>query len=265
MASLSGVFKTTKSDSSIYYRASITYQNKHVSLGSYTNEADANQAYLDAKTIISNTRHTITNYHDFGFILPFDKYVSIINFRDNNIYCKTPIYLSKDFFTYYLSDNIQLLFDVNDLFYYSNHKIMKRGNHLFVSDYGMQINILSRYGIRNYAIAGRDYKFVNGNPYDLRYSNIQIINKYYGVSKTTKNNSTYYITKIHVKGDLIVGRYTSEIEAAIAYNKASDYLRKNGIRKEFPQNYILEISSSEYLQLYKEIKIRKKVKNYKIV
>ena len=33
---------------------------------------------------------------------------------------------------YYYSKSCHFKFDVDDLFYYSNHKIMKRGSHLFV-------------------------------------------------------------------------------------------------------------------------------------
>lgn len=262
MALLPGVYKAQKKDLSIYYRASINYKGKHISLGSFSEESDANQAYLDAKSVLESPKYTIDNFSQYGFVLSFEKYISLVNFRDNNIYCKNPIYLSKNYFTYYLSDNTQLIFDVNDLFYYTDHKIMKRGNHLFVHDYGMQTNILTKYGIRNYAVPGRDYIFINGNNHDFRYSNIKIINKYYGVFTITRNNQTHYLVKIHIKGDLIVGIYTSEIEAAIAYNKASDILTQNGIRKNFFQNYILEINSAEYLKIYKKINIRKNILNY---
>ena len=33
-----GVYKTTKKDGSVYYRVSITYKNKHISIGSYDDE-----------------------------------------------------------------------------------------------------------------------------------------------------------------------------------------------------------------------------------
>lgn len=264
MALLPGVYKAQKRDSTIYYRASINYKGKRISLGSYSEESDANQAYLDAKSIIESSRYTVDNYSQFGFVLSFNKYISLLNFKDNNIYCRNPIYLFKTYFTYYLSDTEHLLFDVSDLFYYAEHKIMKRGNHLFVHDYGMQLNILSKYGIRNYAVPGKDYIFINGNTNDFRYSNIKIINKYYGVCTITKDNKTRYLTKIHVNGDLIVGVYSNEIEAAIAYNKASDFLIKNGIKKNFAQNFILELSSAQYLDIYKKVPIRRKIKKYNL-
>lgn len=83
----------------------------------------------------------------------------LINFRDNGIYFGTPIYARSKFFYYYLSPTDVLKFDIDDLFYYSSRKIMKRNGHLFVADYGMQVNILNRYGIRNFAVAGKDYLF----------------------------------------------------------------------------------------------------------
>ena len=91
------------------------------------------------------------------------------------------------------------------------------------------MNILSRYGIKNYAVAGRDYLFANGNTRDFRYENLVIINRYHGVCQKTKQGQIYYETKIHWNGDFLVGRYENEIEAAIAYNKAIDILRKNGV------------------------------------
>ena len=84
----------------------------------------------------------------------------LINFRDNGIYFGTPIYARPKFFYYYLSPVDVLKFDIDDLFYYSSRKIMKRGEHLFVADYGMQVNILNRYGIRSFAVAGKDYLFL---------------------------------------------------------------------------------------------------------
>ena len=88
MALLPGVYKAQKKDSSTYYRASINYKGKHISLGSFSEESDANQAYLDAKSVIDSTRYTVDNYSQYGFVLSFDKYICLINFRDNNIYCK---------------------------------------------------------------------------------------------------------------------------------------------------------------------------------
>ena len=71
--------------------------------------------------------------------------VMLINLRDTGIYCRNPIYLQRRFFDYYLDPDTVLRFDIEELFYYTNHKIQRRGGHLFVADYGMQVNSLSFY------------------------------------------------------------------------------------------------------------------------
>lgn len=86
------------------------------------------------------------NIHDQIHFLSFDKAVCLLNFRDNHLYFHNPIYLRKGYFSYFLSDDMELKFDIDDLFYYAGHRIQKRQGHLFVSDYGMQYSILSRYG-----------------------------------------------------------------------------------------------------------------------
>ena len=63
----------------------------------------------------------------------------------------------------------------------------------------------------------------NGDPSDFRYENIEIINRFYGVTKEEKNGRQVYYTRIHVNGYFLVGVYPTEQEAAIAYNKAIDY------------------------------------------
>ena len=120
---------------------------------------------------------------------------------------------------------------------------------------GMQVNIRSRYGIRNFAVPGRDYEFINGDETDFRSANIRIINSYHGVQKKEQGARTFYETRIHVRGDILVGRYRDEITAAIAYNKAADMLRKKGVKKDFPENYIESLRSEEYHRIYDGIRI----------
>ena len=263
MSNLKGVFIAYKKDGTKYYRSSLTYRNKHISLGSYTTEFYANTAYNEGSKIISNTEITIDNLEEHITILSFEKCISLINFRDNGIYFKTPIYMHQRYFDYYLTDEIILKFDVDDLFFYAKHTIMKRDGHLFVADYGMQLNIMSRYGIKNYAVAGKDYIFKNGDYYDFRYKNIEIINRYYGVTKEVKRGKNIYICKIHINGDFIVGKYQDESDAAIAYNKAVDILAENGIHHDYNKNYIDNLSSMEYATRYNKIKISNKIRNYK--
>ncbi len=258
-----GVYTARKKDNSIYYRASLTHRGKHISLGSFDTKEAAYSCYLLARQILETTNTQLDDYPADATI-PYDKWVILHNLRDNGIYFPTPIYLRPSFFLYYLSKDCILKFDKDDLFYYSSHKIMARGNHLFVSDYGMQVNILNRYGIMNYAVPGRDYHFINKDEHDFRYANISIVNRYHGVSEQPGLQKSTYITRIHIKGQLKVGTYATEIEAAIAYNKAIDILRKNGIQKQYMQNFIEDISPKEYAEIYSTLEISPRILNYSL-
>ena len=90
-----GVFKAVKKNGSKYYRASITYRNKHISLGSYEDEDTATKAYSFARSLIKGTQ-TIEDYSS-SCPLSFEKYVVLVNFRDNRVYIRNPIYLGKHF------------------------------------------------------------------------------------------------------------------------------------------------------------------------
>lgn len=256
-----GVYNAVKKNGTKYFRASITYRGKHVSLGSYENEGDAGKAYLLAGEVLSPSSAWNIKDYPADCILPFEKWVVLINFRDNKIYFKNPIYLKKRYFHYYIGKNASLTFDVDDLFYYAHHKILKRGGHLFVSDYGMQINILTRYGIKSYAVPGRDYLFSSGDTADYRYANIEIVNHFHGVTKLIKKGICVYLAKIHINGDFIIGKYITEEEAAIAFNKAADILSNKGLVKNFPRNYLEGIDEIAYASMYQKIRISKKIIN----
>ena len=225
-----GVYQATRKDNSIYYRSSITYKQKHISLGSYDTWEDAHRAYTEASLIL----------------------------RDHN----RCIYMRSKYFLYYLSPTKELKFDIEDLFYYSSHKIMQRNGHLFVADYGMQVNILNRYHIKNYGVKNKDYRFINGDDTDFRYENIEILNTYHGVSHVTVNGTTKYKARIHIRGNYVIGTYDTEIEAAIAYNKAIDILSSKGLKKNYSQNYIEGLLPSKYADIYSELPISTKIKNY---
>lgn len=247
---LPGVYTAKKKNGTLYYRSSITFHGKHISLGSFDDEVSAHRAYLEAGLLLNDNRMSIEDYPLTKHLLSFDKWVILCNFRDNGMYISTPIYLRSKFFYYYFDPHHFFLFSRDDLFYYASHKISRRGGHYFVADYGMQVNIMSRYGIKNYAVEGRDYRFKNGNSYDFRYENLDIINTYHGVSIVSDGRTTKYVAKIHVNGYLKIGEYSSAIEAAIAYNKAIDLLKKAGINKNYQANYIDRISSQAYADLY---------------
>lgn len=259
---MKGVFTAKKKNGTVYYRASITYRRKHISLGGFDSEPEANAAYIEADRLLNRDRLSINQYYEDS-PLPFEKWVILINFRDNGIYFGTPIYARAKFFYYYLSPIDVLKFDIDDLFYYSSHKIMKREGHLFVADYGMQVNILSRYGIRNFAVAGKDYLFLNNDDTDFRHENIQIINQYQGVAEVNYRGKKRYRARINVPGYYVIGHYQDEIDAAIAYNKAIDILKKNGVRKSYTPNYIEGLSPSAYADIYSRLKISDKIINYR--
>lgn len=257
-----GVCPARKKDGTPYFRASLTHHRKHISLGSYDTPEKAHNAYLEGQRLLADASVALMDYHTDS-LLSFDKWVCLLNFRDNGIYFGKPIYMGQKLFYYYLSPSRILKFDLDDLFYYSSHKIMCRGNHYFVADYGMQVNVVSRYGIKNYAVEGKDYRFINGDPTDFRRENIEILNTYHGVRRTQQKNGQYvYTVRIHIYGENLVGRYESEEEAAIAYNKAIDVLHKNGIRKNYTPNYIEGMSPSRYADIYTKLEISPRILNY---
>lgn len=257
---LPGVYAATKKDGTVYYRSSFTWKNKHISLGSYPTELQAGRAYTEASRLIKSHKG-IEDYKDVS-ALSFEKWVILVNMRDNDMYFATPIYLHPKYFSYYLSRNEELKFSSDDLFYYASHKIMRRGRHLFVADYGMQVSIVNRYGIKSHAVEGKDYIHKNGDSLDFRYENIEVTNAYHGVTFTTHYRKLKYQAKIHIHGDYIVGYYDSAVDAAIAYNKAIDILHRNGVKKDFKVNYIEDISAKEYADIYSIVDVSKKILDF---
>lgn len=261
---MEGAYRSVRKDGSVYYRSSINYKSTHVSLGSYATEEEASQAYQEARSLYFDEEIGLENFHDHIRVLPVDKIICILNHRDHGMYLKTPIYMQKDYIQYYLTEHVILKFDTDDLFYYATHKILRRQGSLYVNDYGCQYRVLSRYGIKNYAVPGRDYIFVNGDQTDYRSVNLLVLSHYHGVIALTDLIPVRYETKIHLNGDFRIGIFDSEEVAAIAYNKAADYARDHGFDKEFPQNYVEEVLPAEYASIYTEISLprrfRRKVK-----
>lgn len=260
---LRGVYPATKKDGTVYYRASITHQNKHISLGSYDTPGEAHAAYWEGAILLTKKDMGLDSFGP-NRILEYKKWVTLINFRDNNIYLNAPIYLRPNYFEYHLSPTDILKFSTDDLFYYSNKQIMKRGRHFFVADYGMQVNIANKYGIKNYAVQGRDYIFKNGDDLDFRYQNIKIINHYRGVTSKMTKRGMKYTSRIHIIGNYTIGSYTTEEAAAIAYNKAIDILKAKGVKKNFTPNYLEDLPASKYAEIYSTVKISSKIENFKV-
>ena len=64
-----------------------------------------------------------------------------------------------------------------------------------------------------------------------------------------------YRTRIHVKNDILVGKYNDEKMAAIAYNKAVDCLKERGLNINYQKNYIENMETDEYMAVYNSLKI----------
>lgn len=259
---LPGAFPAQKKDGTIYYRSSFTYKNKHISLGSYPSESEAHEAYKEAHHLVSTPELSLMDYHG-KHPLSFEKWVILCNFRDNNLYFSTPIYVRKHYFSYYIDEHKELKFSIDDLFYYASHKIMRRGEHYFVADYGMQVTILTRYGIKSYGVLGKDYNLINGDIHDFRIENIEVLNTYHGVRKVSHRGKEKYQSRIHLRSYYVIGYYDTDIEAAIAYNKAIDILISNGCTKQFRQNYMEGVSPSAYADIYRKVNISPKIAAYR--
>ena len=249
-----GVYPAVKKNGEVYFRASLTHRRKHISLGSFRTPEAAQTAYREGCALLKDSARTLSNY-TADSPLSFEKWVCLINFRDNGLYFGKPIYVGLRMFSYFLSPTLVLKFDPDDLFYYSSHKIMRRGGHYFVADYGMQVSIVTRYGIKPYAREGIDFRFINGDSTDFRRENIEIFNVYHGVSREQKKGQYLYTVRIHVRGNYLVGRYKDQLSAAIAYNKAIDVLKKNGFTKNYAPNYIEGLSPSRYAEIYTSLQI----------
>ncbi len=164
---LQGVYTAVRKDGTIYYRSNITYKSKHISLGSFDSELSASRAYATASTILLKETNSIEDSYFHTHALTFDKIVTLINFRDNGMYIKTPIYAKIISATIDISH--ELKFDIDDLFYYSEHRILKRrcGHSGIVNDYGRCNTLLSRWHTAPHAVCGRDYVFVNNDSTDM--------------------------------------------------------------------------------------------------
>ena len=121
------------------------------------------------------------------------------------------------------------------------------------------MNIVNRYGIKNYAVCGRDYRFRNGDPLDYRRENLEILNQYNGVIPLSGGSASGYLARIHINGNYVIGIYSDMTEAAIAYNKAIDILRRNGCKKNFTPNYLEQISAGTYADIYTRLPISGKI------
>lgn len=259
---MTGACQAKKKDGSVYWRSSLTYRRRHISLGSYETESAAAAAYAQGLSILHENNITLENFLSHAKVLAPEKAVILLNLRDNHTYIKNPVYLRQGYFSYFVKGKEELKFSNDDLFYYSAHAILVHDGHYYVNDYGMQYGILERFGIRPWSVAGRDYVFANGDTKDFRYENIIVLNHYHGVYRIDTNGVIRYEARIHLNGDFVIGRFRTEAKAAVAYNKAADLAIAAGIGKSFPQNYVTEYTAPEYAEIYTDLTMPERLLTY---
>ena len=76
-----GVYTATKKDGTLYYRSSITFQNKHISLGSFSSEKLAATAYLEAEKLLRTHVLTLDRFEE-NCTLSFAKWVCLLKNSD---------------------------------------------------------------------------------------------------------------------------------------------------------------------------------------
>ena len=96
----------------------------------------------------------------------------------------------------------------------------------------------------------------------MRYSNIEILNPYHGVTVVKTAGLDKYKARIHINGNYILGTYNTIEKAAIAYNKAVDLAHSHGIDKNYPENYIENITGKEYADIYTSVVLSEKYMSY---
>ena len=87
-----GVYQATRKNGEIYYRGNVTYNGRHISIGSFDTEAECNSAYREAWQILKDEGITLLTYQNHIKYLPFEKCITLINFRDNKMYIKIAVH-----------------------------------------------------------------------------------------------------------------------------------------------------------------------------
>lgn len=248
MAYIYPVQKKDKTDYRVYY----LFHSKKVYIGLYPSLTLAKQAYAFAEELLQSC-WGIEDLKEAK--ISFLKCVSLINLRDHNMYLTSPIYVHDNYFDYYLSTELKLIFDLQDLFFFSTNKIHKRGNYIYIENSVSQTSILNRFHIPPNSVYNVDYYLINGNRYDFRRKNICVINHYIGVSREIKYKEEVYVARIIQKVPLVIGHYNSELKAAIAYNKAAELIMSKDSSKYYKLNQIDYLTSTEYNAIYEALPI----------
>jgi hypothetical protein len=248
------IYPITKNNQ-ITYRVYYPYYKKKIYLGLYKDLASATHAYDYVDQIMHSQKNLATCVQTSKAFISFHKLIILLNYRDTKLYFNKPIYLDGYFFSYYLDENTKLIFDKEDLFFFSTHTLGKRGGYLYVENGISQTSLLSRFGIPNYSKVGKDYFFKNENPLDFRRENLIVNNTFIGVSKEIKYKKEVYVARITLKNTLIIGYYETATQAAIAYNKAAMLLMDKNPKKQYTLNTLDYLTASEYSQIYESVAV----------
>ena len=81
------------------------------------------------------------------------------------------------------------------------------------------------------------------------------------MKKIEKKGHTLFQAYIHINGNFILGNYSSETEAAIAYNKAVEMLKSKS-NVSYDVNYIDELNPIQYASTYNNTRLSKKFRRY---
>ena len=73
-----GVFRAEKKDGTVYYRASLTKNGKHISLGSFPDALQAHRAYEQGLLLLSDPSLTLQSYEKVSIRSIWDSSSSII-------------------------------------------------------------------------------------------------------------------------------------------------------------------------------------------
>ena len=68
-----GIFRAVKKDGTVYYRASLTYRGKHISLGSYRDAEQAHSAYEEGIRLLNDSSLSLKSYRETSS-LSFEKW-----------------------------------------------------------------------------------------------------------------------------------------------------------------------------------------------
>jgi hypothetical protein len=92
-----GITIAYHNDGSIYYRASVTHNRKHISLGSYPTPETGSRAYEEARTILADPLISVSHYNSM-MALSFSKFISDQSPMQRNLYKNTDFPISGLFF-----------------------------------------------------------------------------------------------------------------------------------------------------------------------